>query len=280
MHKQEEIKKVDIPITGMTCAACAKRIEKKLSKVDGVAQTGVNFATATATVEYDPSKVTLQTFITAIKDIGFGIAGSSTLLMKVESMPEPYDKFSPTLTSIFGVLDISADISSKVIKVNYLSEILEARDLMDKATEIVKAFGSTLVSNQQEEGETLQEQQDLEYKALKQKFLFAILFSFPVFIIAMSHGQVSFLNFEGINWVQFLLTTIVLIYCGQQFYWKAIIALKNLAADMNTLVATGTASAYIYSTLLLFFPTIFSIHKNHIPDLYFEAASMIITLLL
>jgi copper chaperone CopZ len=46
--------RVDLPVTGMTCAACARRIERKLSKASGVSLATVNFATGRATVEYDP----------------------------------------------------------------------------------------------------------------------------------------------------------------------------------------------------------------------------------
>ena len=46
--------RVELPIQGMTCAACARRIERGLSKAAGVERAGVNFATARATVEYDP----------------------------------------------------------------------------------------------------------------------------------------------------------------------------------------------------------------------------------
>ncbi|HEY0407616.1 MAG TPA: heavy metal-associated domain-containing protein, partial [Pyrinomonadaceae bacterium] len=65
--KSETGERVELPITGMTCAACARRIERKLNKVSGVKQAGVNFATSRATVEYDPRATGVRQLIGAVK---------------------------------------------------------------------------------------------------------------------------------------------------------------------------------------------------------------------
>ena len=65
--------RVDLPVSGMTCAACARTIERKLGKTAGVDRASVNFATSTATVEYDPNRVKVADFIGAIEDLGYGV---------------------------------------------------------------------------------------------------------------------------------------------------------------------------------------------------------------
>jgi len=65
--------RVDLPVSGMTCAACARAIERKLGKTPGVERASVNFATATATVEYDRTRVKIGDFIGAIEDLGYGV---------------------------------------------------------------------------------------------------------------------------------------------------------------------------------------------------------------
>jgi len=65
--------RVDLPISGMTCAACARAIERKLGKTPGVERASVNFATSTATVEYDRTRVKVGDFIGAIEDLGYGV---------------------------------------------------------------------------------------------------------------------------------------------------------------------------------------------------------------
>src|SRR5215210_6487232 len=61
-----------IPITGTSCAACARRVEKALSKTAGISGTNVNFATGKATIEYDPSAVDLGELVGVVEDAGYG----------------------------------------------------------------------------------------------------------------------------------------------------------------------------------------------------------------
>jgi Cu+-exporting ATPase len=65
--------RVDLPVSGMTCAACARSIERTLAGAPGVERASVNLATATATVEYDPARVQPRDFVAAIEDLGYGV---------------------------------------------------------------------------------------------------------------------------------------------------------------------------------------------------------------
>jgi len=71
--KAAALERVDLPVSGMTCAACARTIERTLGKTAGVDRANVNFATSTATVEYDPSRVKVVDFIGAIEGLGYGV---------------------------------------------------------------------------------------------------------------------------------------------------------------------------------------------------------------
>ena len=65
--------RLDLPVSGMTCAACARTIERTLAGTPGVERAKVNFATSTATVEYDPGRVQPGQFIGAIEELGYGV---------------------------------------------------------------------------------------------------------------------------------------------------------------------------------------------------------------
>ena len=65
--------RVDLPVTGMTCAACARAIERQLSSTPGVASAHVNFATNTATVEFDPHVTELPKLVAAIEQLGYQV---------------------------------------------------------------------------------------------------------------------------------------------------------------------------------------------------------------
>src|SRR5688572_21863943 len=130
-----------------------------------------------------------------------------------------------------------------------------------------------------------------EYRELRTKFWIAAILSLPVLVIAMSHGRIGLLNFEGVNWVQLALTTPVVFYCGWQFYRGTWAAFRHRAADMNTLIAVGTGVAYLYSVAVTVFPAFFAPaapaapHQGAAPahamvPVYFEAAAVIIALIL
>ena len=65
--------RLDLPLSGMTCAACARAIERTLADTAGVERAHVNFATSTATVEFDPGRARAADFIGAIEDLGYGV---------------------------------------------------------------------------------------------------------------------------------------------------------------------------------------------------------------
>ena len=69
-----EIKETSLQITGMTCAACATRIEKGLNKMDGVEEANVNLALEKSLIKYDPEKLSEKDFEKKIQDLGYGIA--------------------------------------------------------------------------------------------------------------------------------------------------------------------------------------------------------------
>jgi Cu+-exporting ATPase len=211
-----EGERIDMPVTGMTCAACANRIERSLSKQPGVKSASVNFATERATVTFDPNVTSTGALVGTVRDAGY------------DAHPE--------------VDGASADDS------------LEAAHAA-------------------------------EYAAAKRKFAVAAVLSLPVLIIAMSHGTIELLNFEGVNWLQFLLTTPVILYSGRHFYTGAWAAFRHRAADMNTLIAVGTGTAYIYSVIATAFPQWFATSQHAAHDamgvpVYYEAASVIIALIL
>ncbi|MDM7922086.1 MAG: heavy metal translocating P-type ATPase [Pyrinomonadaceae bacterium] len=211
-HASSDGERVDLPITGMTCAACANRIEKSLAKQPGVKKASVNFATERATITFDPSVTGTDTLKETVRDVGYDVA--------------------------------------------------EEGEASDDALEAAHAA---------------------EFATLKRKFIVAAVLSLPVLVIAMSHGAIEFLNFEGVNWLQFALTTPVIFYSGIQFYRGAWAAFRHRAADMNTLIAVGTGTAYIYSVIATAFPSLVVAgeHAAHgMVPVYYEAASVIIALIL
>lgn len=287
-----EGERVDLPITGMTCAACANRIERKLNKQTGVEKASVNFATARATVSYDPNKTNVADLVQTVKDVGYDTAGITSVEFVVDDSARPSGSgagLENHLAKVGGVVTANFNLATMVVGVEYVPSLVNTkairRAIEDFGYDVREISGTGPAA----EG-SLEAAHAAEYKDLKWKFWIAAGLSLPVLVIAMSHGRVEFLDFSGVNWLQLALTTPVVIYCGAQFYRGAWAAFRHRAADMNTLIAIGTGTAYIYSVLATAFTSFFitSAHRNmprmdgglmSVP-VYFEAASVIIALIL
>jgi len=286
--------RVDLPITGMTCAACANRIEKQLKKQTGVDACSVNFATAKATVNYNPERTNVAELIQTVKDTGYDTAGTAKAEFVVDDSARPSGsgtQLENHLSKQRGVIKSNFNLATMKVSVEYLPNNADLKQIRTA----IEDFGYKVreVSGNAEQAEdSLEHAHAEEYAELKRKFWIAAVLSLPVLVIAMSHGTIEFLNFAGVNWLQLILTIPVVFYCGAQFYRGAWAAFRHRAADMNTLIAVGTGAAFIYSVLATVFPSFFiSATHGAMPGMdgmggmmsvpvYFEAASVIIALIL
>jgi Cu+-exporting ATPase len=115
----------------------------------------------------------------------------------------------------------------------------------------------------------------------------AAVLSIPLLVMAMSHGRIPWLAFRGAEWLQLALATPVVAWAGAAFYRGAWAAFRHRAADMNTLIAVGTGTAYLYSLAATLFPGFFASGQmagmagmQARPPVYFEASAVIVALLL
>ncbi len=116
-----------------------------------------------------------------------------------------------------------------------------------------------------------------EAREWTRKFIVSAVFTVPLLVLAMSHGAISF---SGMNWVQLALTLPVLCYGGSRFYRAAWAAARHFTSDMNTLIAIGTGSTFLYSTAATAAPSWVAAPGAHQAPVYFETAAAIITLIL
>ncbi|SMP81466.1 heavy metal translocating P-type ATPase [Noviherbaspirillum suwonense] len=282
----ENRERVDLPITGMSCAACARRIEKQLGGMPGVARAGVNFASARATVEYDPSRVGIRDLMAEVKKTGYEPVGSATAGFVVDDSARPSGsahQLEEHLNRLPGVVKTNFNLATRNVQVEYLSDRID----LARIRSAIKEFGYTIADTASESGLAPGGHSE-EYKELRRKFWIAAILSLPVLVIAMSHGRIALFNFPGVNWLQLALTTPVVFYCGAQFYRGAWAAFRHRAADMNTLIAIGTGAAYLYSAAVTIAPGWFAgaaagaaAGMEAMPvAVYFEAASVILALIL
>jgi P-type Cu+ transporter len=128
-RKPSEVRRLEIPVTGMTCAACAARVQKGLSRAPGVRDAAVNFATERATVEYDPSSATAS-LVEAVESSGYG-ARIEEVTLQVAGLEwavsgEPVER---ELRALAGVLSAEVNIASGGAHVRYLPDVVTPSDL-------------------------------------------------------------------------------------------------------------------------------------------------------
>jgi Cu+-exporting ATPase len=282
--------RIDLPITGMTCAACARRVETKLSRAPGVKRAGVNFATQRATVEYDPEQCGVGELIGTVQDTGYGVAGTARADFVVDDSARPSGSAAPLekhLRGQKGIISARFNLGTMEVRAEYLAGATDPAAIR----KAIESFGYRVRAVPGEGGEAEEvdfeaRARDDEYRDLKRRFWTAALLALPVLVIAMSHGRIGFLDFPGVNWLQLALTAPVVLYAGGQFYRGAWAAFRHRAADMNTLIAVGTGTAFLYSVAATVRPQWFA-RDGHagMPGMgeapvYFEAAAVIIALIL
>ena len=192
------------PILGMSCAACAARVDKTLNKQPGVCQASVNYAAATALVEYDPAQTSPEALQHAVQEAGYDL----------------------------------------------------------------------IISHDEHTEDEVEEAHIKKYKSLKQRTFFAILLAIPIAVIGM-----GFMDRAWAGWVTWALSTPVVFVLGRSFFGNAWKQLRHGSANMDTLVASSTGVAYLFSVFNLFFPD-FWLSRGITPHVYFESSSVIIAFIL
>lgn len=283
---------VDLPINGMSCAACARRIEQVLSSLRGVHRAAVNFATARASVEYDLSEVSIRGIMDHIIEAGYTPIAPARVGFMVDDSARPSgtgQELERHLAGLPGVITANFNLATMEARVDYLPERTSVPVLRRAIEELgyhVHETPGRGVGVQADEAQRTA--REAEHRDLRFKFALAAILSAPTLVLAMSHGHIPMLRFAAANWVQLALATPVVVYCGSQFYRGAWAALRHRTADMNTLIAIGTGTAYLYSVIATIAPHLFARMGASTgphgmagtPPVYFEAAAVIIALIL
>ncbi|VAW75133.1 Lead, cadmium, zinc and mercury transporting ATPase; Copper-translocating P-type ATPase [hydrothermal vent metagenome] len=251
-----------LKIKGMSCAGCVASVEKTLNAVQGVSSALVNFADQTAKVSGNVLWIDLQE---ALVNAGYEASDVSESRIQLTiadmSCAGCVSSVEKALRSVAGVTSASvnfADASALIIGKCTVDEVINA---------VVQAGYGAALSNTVEE-DSSQKEIVVRYKrALVAGLGGTTLMALVWLSILPKVNEARFL------WgVIGLVTFGLLFYSGKSFYVGAIKSLKHKQANMDSLIALGTGSAWFYSMLIVFFPDLVSGN----PHAYFEAALIII----
>ncbi len=285
-----KIKEQSFEVTGMSCAVCASHVQKAVAKLDGVLKSDVNLATEKLTVSYDPAVVDFEKLKKAVEDAGYGLVPpksperESELAVEGMTCSACSAAVERSVKRLSGVKEASVNLATNRLKLVYdpasvkLSEIKAA----------VKKAGYTPKDiEQNEDVDKDSGRREREVRVMRLRLIVAAVFAAPIFYIAMSHMlgidlpvpmfMSPHMNPAVFALVQFILTLPVLA-AGSRFFTKGLRTLIKGAPNMDTLVAIGTGSAFLYSSYAMI--RLFMGNADFIHMLYFESAAVVITLVM
>ncbi len=300
-----------LPVEGMTCASCVRRVEKAVAAVPGVEESAVNFATETLSVT-PGAGFSAEALLEAIDRAGYE-AKAETLVLEVEDMTcaSCVSRVEKALKTVPAVETASVNLATgeAVVKVlGGVSAVPALAAAVAKAGYAVRLSGgdggaqasgqgggghagaddvtsthSTSSAGQAVDGREIRREKEIS--ALKRDFLVALVLTLPLFVMEMGghlypplhHQLMQVFPGNTLYYLQFALATAVLAGPGRRFYLKGVPALVRLAPDMNALVAIGTGAAYLYSVVTTFAPGLLPETARHV---YYEAATVIVSLIL
>ena len=282
------LEKITLGIAGMSCAACVRRIEEGLRSIGGVKDASVNIATEKAVIEYDPDVVSVEILSEAIRDWGYDVFSRETVgpiaLQKTTvsiggmTCAACVRRVEAALKEAPGVQDAAVNLATGRGTVTHGPGWAGVGPLREAVTEAGYEYLGVVDETREDPIEKAREK---EIRELTVKFAAGIVLSVIVFMGTMQEWF-PFLNFiprRVMLYILFALTTPVVFWVGSRFHEGAWKALRQKTSDMNTLVSIGALSAYLYSTLATFFPSIFT-HAGMGLHVYYDGAAFIVSFII
>jgi P-type Cu+ transporter len=238
------MERVTIAVTGMTCAACQSFVQRTLTGQAGVQDANVSLMLNSAAVTFDPVKTSVPALVEAIRNTGYGAempALHESALAEQAALDEEQLSEYKRLRSMAAV-SLTAGVVAMVLSMPLM---IDSAGGMERMKDPLMNWSARVLD-------------PLLRKVLPWMFR---------------------LSGDAIRWFLFVLATFILGWAGRRFYVKAWSALRHKTADMNTLVALGTGAAFLYSAASTMAPGFFLAHGTA-PDVYFEAAILIVGLVL
>ena len=275
-----------LPIEGMTCASCVRRVEKALAAAPGVAEASVNLATERAALRF-AGPPDLPAVLGAIERAGYAVP-EETMELSIEGMTcaSCVGRIERALRTVPGVLDASVNLATERAVVRHIgggavdAGALEAavRRAGYEARRIALDAAEIRVDRERDSRER-------ELRALRRATLLAALLTLPLVLLEMGahlvpavhHWVAATIGMQTSWYLQFVLATLVVFGPGLRFQRKGWPNLLRGAPDMNSLVAIGTGAAWAYSAVATFTPALLPADARNV---YFEAAAVIVALIL
>ena len=266
-------------VGGMTCSACANRVERGVKKMEGINNANVNLTTEILTVDFDENKISSDEIEKKVESLGYSIVKNiKTHTYKVEGMTCAVcaGRVEKVTRKIEGVQNSIVNLATEKLTITIDEDLVNYSDIKSA----VEKSGYKLI--REEEESKVKKLSDKD--KLLRRLIFSCVFTIPLLIVTMGHmigmplpkiinPMVNPLNFALFQ----IVLTVPVMVVGYKFYSIGFKNLIKLSPNMDSLIAIGTSAAFLYSLFGMY--KIVNGDTSYAMHLYFEAAVTILTLI-
>lgn len=274
-------------ITGMTCASCSSAVERVTRKLDGVVRSDVNLTTNKMTIEYDEEKVSPDLIMSKVGKAGFGaepFKKTKEIILNIEGMTcaSCSSAVERVTRKLPGVETSEVNLTTNKARIVYDPSVVKLQDIKEK----IEKAGFTPKDIDRVDRKDEMDQEEKSLLKSKKRLTVAFVFAIPLLYLAMGHMlpfdlPVPRIISEHHNPLNFallqLVLTIPVLYCGRNFYIVGFKTLFRGNPNMDSLVAIGTSSAFLYSIVMT---VLIPSDPAYAHKLYYESAAVVVTLVM
>ncbi|MHB1127249.1 MAG: heavy metal translocating P-type ATPase [Bacillota bacterium] len=248
--------RINIPVEGMSCAACVAKVEKALKNLQGVENAQVNLVTGKANVEFNAALTGVPQMVKTVEELGYGVPQEEILItVRGMSCAACVAKVEKAVRGLPGVTEVVVNLPAETARVRFYPGAIDKTRIKNENNELGYEASEKLEGQEALDREREARQREIGRQArnmwiawplasLVMLGMFRHSWIFPLFVP-------EFLSNTLVLWV---LTTPVVFIPGWQFFTNSFNGLKRGATDMNLLYATGIGAAYIIATINSLWP--------------------------
>lgn len=274
-------------IEGMTCASCAQTVEKAAKKVRGVTQASVNLATEKLSIEYNETTFSVENLQKAVDNSGYELIAQegTTQTFAIEGMTcaSCAQTIEKAVGKLSGVDKASVNLATEKMQVSYNPSAISVSDVIGAVSNSGYAAVLETTETQDNSRAEKREKKEKRMKQLSNRFGISIIFTIPLLIISMGHmvgmplpnivdPMINAFNFSLLQ----LILTLPIMVVSWEYFQKGFKTLFKGHPNMDSLIALGTAAAFVYSLAATIGTGLG--YGNFSDLLYYEVTGVILTL--
>ena len=274
-------------IEDMTCASCAQTVEKAAKKVRGVTQASVNLATEKLSIEYNEPTFSVENLQKAVENSGYKMIAQegTTQTFAIEGMTcaSCAQTIEKAVGKLSGVDKASVNLATEKMQVSYNPSAISVSDVTGAVSNSGYAAVLETTDTQDNSRAEKREKKEKRMKQLSNRFGISIIFTIPVLIISMGpmvgmplpnivDPMINAFNFSLLQ----LILTLPIMVVSWEYFQKGFKTLFKGHPNMDSLIALGTASAFVYSLAATIRTGLG--YGNFSDLLYYEVTGVILTL--